>query len=811
MTQFSSATLTTGVSILFASLAHADAPVLQDLPKYQTPIPESASRIWHITQNLGPTGARGWVYGPDGHSRDSREILIKSIETGSPADGVLQRYDIIIGAAVPPNTPATTWRTAPAVKKFASDARLEFARAITWAESDQGKGQLRLLCVRDGVTKQVGIKIPVLGNYSKTAPFDCPKSSQIANNAADFLAENMPASGYSPGIGRPLNAMLLLASENASYLDHVRRSACRMSLNHTVTDAGHETWRWGNTNLFLCEYYLATGDKRVLPTIEEFCRVLAEGQCNPGTWGHRGVPDFIPPGYGSLNSSGVVCFLSLILGNQCGVKVDPQALRNSINFYGSYAGRGGIPYGDHPPTSDPSSNGKNGMAAVAFQMLGAEPAAQWFARMACSTNLRSFEGGHTGNFFNQTWTPLGASLTGRKNYASFWSRFNSYRDLARRWDGSFMTQPWPQKREGDLGTGNYVNKGPFWSTGGFALSYLADTKRLGVLGRTDSVFAKNAPAELKEALDYFHAKKFNFSSKAAAKLVNSADPRVQRLARQLETIAKNNHTSIRLTLADMEKNLAAGDLYKLKCQLQAIESIVDPKDTRLENFRAVVDDPINATVLAEGAQYHRAIKEISYAGPKGFQAITSPGSLKNKRTQRDLSTLMKRGKSNYKEMAKAHVESLPREPASANTSLIPQEKNKSSTWLVLPAGKKADSRWKESSFSARDWESVELPAKTITGKRMLRTGFEIEDVSAVESLELTYTTAGTMHIYLNGSLIMHLDPEGGKSKYDQATIPLKPSTRKLLKPGKNALAIEVSHPKGGDAFNLILKAAQKAN
>ena len=23
-------------------------------------------------------------------------------------------------------------------------------------------------------------------------------------------------------------------------------------------------------------------------------RVLADGQCNPGTWGHRAVPDFIP-------------------------------------------------------------------------------------------------------------------------------------------------------------------------------------------------------------------------------------------------------------------------------------------------------------------------------------------------------------------------------------------------------------------------------------------------------------------------------------------------------------------------------------
>ena len=70
---------------------------LSRLPKYQAPIPYAGIRNWHITQNLGPTGARGWVLGDKGHSRDSREILIKSVEPGSPADGLLQPYDLIVG------------------------------------------------------------------------------------------------------------------------------------------------------------------------------------------------------------------------------------------------------------------------------------------------------------------------------------------------------------------------------------------------------------------------------------------------------------------------------------------------------------------------------------------------------------------------------------------------------------------------------------------------------------------------------------------------------------------------------------------
>jgi hypothetical protein len=427
-----------------------DVPDLSAMDKYQTPVPYAGIRNWHVTQNLGPTGARGWVYGHRGHTRDSREILIKSVEPGSPADGVLEPYDIIVGAATPPATPATQWTTAPAIKPFDSDARLSMARAITWAETKQAKGELKLLVQRDDKTSAVVIKLPVMGKYAKAAPLDCAKSARIVKHAAAFLADQMPADGYF-GLQGGLNAMLLYATEDDRYLDHVRRSAMRIGVNHKVNDAGHETWRWGYHNLFLAEYYLATGDKRVLPTMAEYCKVMAEGQCNPGTWGHRAVPDFIPPGYGSMNQSGLVCFLSMVLGRQAGIDVDKAALSNSIKFYGSYAGVGGIPYGDHSPANDSTCNGKNGSAAMAFYQLHANPAAQWFARMCGSANLGSFEGGHTGNFFNQTWSPLGASLAGKANYQRFWSRFHSYRDLARRADGSFVTQPLPHTREGDSG------------------------------------------------------------------------------------------------------------------------------------------------------------------------------------------------------------------------------------------------------------------------------------------------------------------------------------------------------------------------
>ena len=794
-------------AVCVTSLATAQAQDLEenlrDVPKYLTPVPYAGVRNWHVTQNLGPTGARAWVLGNRGNSTDSRELLVKSVEPGSPADGILQPYDIIIGAATPPDRPSTQWKIKPTVELFSSDARLSLARAITWAESDAGQGKLELIVQRAGEKLNLTIKLPVMGTYAKTAPYDCPKNDRIVTHAAAFLAEHAPPDGYFnlPGA---LNALLLYATGDDRYLDLVRRTAMRMSVNHTINDAGHETWRWGYQNMYLSEYYLATGDERVLPTIAEYCKVLAEGQCNPGTWGHRAVPDRVPPGYGSMNQSGLVCFLSMILAEQAGVDVNAEAMANCVNFYGFYAGRGGIPYGDHPPALDATSNGKNGSAAMAFTQIGGDPAGQWFARMCASANLSAFEGGHTGNFFNQTWTPLGASLAGPQNYANFWSRFNSYRDLARRWDGSFVTQPLPHTREGDLGTGNYVRKGPMWTTGGYTLSYLAGNKTLAILGRRESVFGANPPAQLKDALALYDQKKFDECQAALERLVGDDDERVSRLAVQLRTAAKRNVASLELTLADMKKKLQAGDLYQLKWQLQAIESIIDADDARLAAFREAVDDPANAPVLEAGEQYHKLVAGPRSTGPAGF-VVYAPSVCTESRTRGSLEQLAAKGPAGYAAMAKAYLAAHPQWHIYPDQPLF--DAGAKDAWRMTKA-QVTDKDWTSATFDDSTWTPISLPSKQISGKApiLLRRMFDGVDAAAIQSLGLQYSIKGKMDVYLNGTLIFQGQVMGWWKSVD---MPLVPAAVELLKADKNVLAIALTPADGDDAFTVSLNALAK--
>jgi len=727
-----------------------EVPQYSKLGKYETPVPYAGIRNWYVTQNLGATGARGWIYGHKGNTSKSREILIKSVEAGSPADGVLQAYDIILGAAA----------GSASAKEFMTDARLDLAKAITAAESKLAGGNLRLLVWRDGETRQVLVKLKVMDDYSDTAPFDCDKSFQVVADAADYLAGRMHADGFKDMTGAT-NAMLLFACENDKYLDHVRRSAMRMGPNHTINDAGHESWRWGYCNLFLCEYYLATGDKRVLPTIEGYCKVIADGQCNPGTWGHKAVPDRKPPGYGSLNQAGLICFMSLVLGYECGVEFDGDVIKRSIEFYGGYAGKGGIPYGDHPPYNNATSNGKNGSAAVVFNMLGAEPSAQWFARLCCSANLGAFEGGHTGNYFNQTWSPLGASLAGRENYQKFMGRFNSYRDLARRWDGSFITQPVPEKREGDLGSINYVNKGPLWSTGGFALSYLADNKTLGVLGRKCSVFGKNCPKVLKPALELYYQKRFTDCRKAADEFCESSDELTKQMAVQLKTMAGRNIRSTLFTLADMHRNLAKGDVYLLGRQLEGIESIIDPKDKRLKKFYEAMKDSANAGAIKSGKEYYEYTFGHNSRCMKGFSQFLYSGM------HYKLVGLAQRGSEPYKRMAR---------------------------------------EWMESHPYIQDRVDMTLVGAAKVGKN----SFEVADPKKVKTLVLDWKAHGTLKVSLNGTKIVELTNENGNKRQGSLAIMLKPSTVELLKAGSNELTVEYDAIDKKSTYECKLQAFSKS-
>jgi hypothetical protein len=428
--------------VLVGPLAAAPKPLPNpDFTKGET-IPEGATKDW----NLGATGARGWIHTNQLSTAEARQVLITKVAAGSPASGLLEVGDVLLGVAGKP---------------FSYDPRQELGKALTAAEASDGK--LALTRWRNGETDQVTLELPVLGSYSATAPYDCPKSKLILAKCCEALAKRIQQPDYKQNaISRSLNALGLLASGDPQYLPIIKKEA---EWAAGYAEGGYQAWWYGYVTVFLSEYVLATGDKSVLPGLRRIALETSKGQSRVGSWGHRFAgPDGRLFGYGMMNSPGVVLTVGLVLAREAGVD-DPEvatAIQRSGNLLRFYVGKGAVPYGDHPPfMQSHEDNGKCGMAAVLFDQLGEEKGAEFFAKMSAASHGSERDMGHTGNFFNMTWAMPGVSRCGPHATGAWMEEFGSwYFDLARSWDWSFPHQGPPQAREDSYGkwdaTGMYL-------------------------------------------------------------------------------------------------------------------------------------------------------------------------------------------------------------------------------------------------------------------------------------------------------------------------------------------------------------------
>lgn len=473
-------TISTNTAILALSLlaaiptlAQRPVPPIPDFTKGGT-IPTEAPHDW----NLGATGLRGWMFTHEMETSKARQIAVTQVAPKSPADGIVEPGDVILGVSG---------------QAFSYDPRTEFGKALTAAETEKGAGKLAITLWRDGESSEVTINLPVLGTYNPTAPYECPKSKKILEAGCEALAKKIDDPKYNENaISRSLNGLGLLASGDRKYLPLLKKEAKWAA---EFEAGGMVTWWYGYVSVFLSEYILATGDKSVLPGLERIAVGAAEGQSIVGSWGHGyAKEDGRVGGYGMMNSPGAVLTIGLVLAREAGVD-DPKvakAIGKSADFLRFYAGKGAIPYGDHASwMENHEDNGKCGMAAVLFDLLGEKEETEFFSKMSTASHSNERDTGHTGNFFNITWAMPGVSRGGPHATGAWMQEFGSwYFDLARRWDGLFPHQGPPQEKNDSYGNWD--------ATGMYLIAYAMPRKAIRLTGSKPSSIAPVDPEAAKQ-------------------------------------------------------------------------------------------------------------------------------------------------------------------------------------------------------------------------------------------------------------------------------------------------------------------------
>ncbi len=373
----------------------------------------------NLIERFGPVGMAIELHQP------AFTMVVGTIEPGSPAEasGALQKGQVI------ESINGQTLRDI--------DPRIQLGRILEAAEATDGL--LKFAIKTDAAPKEVEVKIPVLGAYSKTWPLDCPKSDKIVRNFADYLARPDANRGFADA-----GMLFLLSTGEEKDLAPVR--AWVHSLDKAKT-SGY-AWHLGFAGIPLCEYYLRTGDPAAMPVIQSWVGAARKGEYLDA-WAGRGGVTALGYGNGHLNAGGTAVVTFLLLAKQCGADVDESLLNRTLTHFFRYAGRGINPYGDDRPESSFVDNGKHGNLALAMAAAAALTPAGEDSLYARARDICAMTGfytttfmlhGHTGGGIGEIWRSSAMALLRDKKplqYREFMDHRKWHYDLSRRFDGSF--------------------------------------------------------------------------------------------------------------------------------------------------------------------------------------------------------------------------------------------------------------------------------------------------------------------------------------------------------------------------------------
>lgn len=763
---------------------------------------------FYIPNVFGPTGMNGWILG--------ETLVVREVESGSPADGIVLPNDII---------------HAVNGKPLGAEPLKTLGRQVDVSEQT---GKMSLLVKRGTGEKTLTIPIRKLGPLGKDWPYESAKSRAIHVDACEYLARNQNVNGLFDGriyVGFALNGLTWLAADDPKYMENARRLAYGYRRAFDPEKTNTVNWEWGYMGVFLAEYFLQTGDRCVLPLAQAVGQTIARSQLPCGTWGHGPFPG---RGYvqgGALNNCGLVCWMALVLLDEAGVPVNQPALNRSTKFFERFAFRGGVPYGDHRPEFG-GGNGKNALPGIVANILGDQAASEYYARLVTGS-FRGRNGGHTGGFMGFIWGNVqGAQDPHYSDYRRMLDYWGWLLNVSRRWDGGFLV---PESIIGKI----YTYRGPMLATGGLAQLYAMPNRALRIHGGLRSVFAKqDLPAELAKGVLLYRDRKFD-------ELRKSVKP-TSSLARQLLAAADRKEKDITLTLDKIETAMNGGNLALASQMANDLSRLTyNGRDIhRLGALRWQIRIHKDAGTLANARELYERNKWLTYTDAEARQvfeklAADPKAGIYQQLARQELATPDDASLWTYY-CELIYTKSLPiwRIDSKAKAAMLRASSIRSGNWpkisalnllqdvgvlaeqlkdwtpLVAPwtgdypgpkptwrytsaaAGQGPPANWAGVDFDDSSWEKGRGPLggdggiQPRGGTPYIRIAFDCDRVDFKKVL-LGLRTRGKAALYLNGSPVLWSDATQGPRMRMKALvmIDLTPNAMKLLRKGRNVLAI----------------------
>ncbi|MCB9878491.1 MAG: hypothetical protein H6835_12910 [Planctomycetes bacterium] len=358
-------------------------------------------RPWSIKTQSGPDqDVPGWFYnlGITGLRVELVEnapthLVVRYVLPDSPAAGKVHVGDHVIGAGGA--VFATPHQNGYGEKVFGARGPIgDFAAALDAALQQGKKARLDVRVLRGDDEKDLRLDVGTVGakhggSFAATFPTDCKKSGHVLDTLLPWLVEQQRDDGSWGSPPHDVFAPLaLLASGDQKHHKAVER--CARFHARTTQAKDHDSlinWRYMAAGIVLAEYHLATGEKWVLPELEQVRDFLLHSQytdpsqINPKS--HESHPDAVPKkpgeaeggwghnpgfeGYGPIAMITGQGALVFALMERCGVDVPRERHDAAYAFLQRATGKNGYVWYEDESAGDQNwaDPGRTGAAGIA--------------------------------------------------------------------------------------------------------------------------------------------------------------------------------------------------------------------------------------------------------------------------------------------------------------------------------------------------------------------------------------------------------------------------------------------------------------
>jgi hypothetical protein len=400
--------------------------------------PDAQAGGWFI--NLGITGARAKIT-----LEKPKEFEVAFVFPDTPAHAKLLPGDRITGVNGRPFSEPHKFGYGP--KFFGYEGpMLELGKAL-----DSNSGTITLQFIRAGKPLATTLEFKKTPrSFSKTFPYDCPKTDLILKQAHTYLLGKQRPDGLwsSRPDANAFAALTLLASGQKDHLPAVKKAVQKMaaSTNDKIDYGGLDCWKYTLYGATLSEYYLLTREKWVLPELEEIKSWLLQAQFVNGGWGHRPKDKPGGNGYGAINCITMQAKLAFALMMRCGLDVPADNFRATHDFVAKGTNDIGYVWYKDGGRQNPSyaDMGRTGITALAHHIspVGGKEYRD-FARLTAScigSFPKTFPDTHGSPLLGLAWTGLGA-LADPKEFRKLMDYNRWHFALALTPEGNFYYQP----------------------------------------------------------------------------------------------------------------------------------------------------------------------------------------------------------------------------------------------------------------------------------------------------------------------------------------------------------------------------------